>query len=357
MIQYYPPGRRVQERLVGQRVSPRQDSWHGGKREAVPRPIRSDRGERGALTGLLFVALSVAPRPVRTSRRHVIQQVRASAALLAFNNALAVSLFGLVPTNVGYPGGGARRDRHLVRRRRCRSVIAAAPNNRRGVARQVVLLNLLMVIFGTELVCAIYVLVRPASIDSRLHRRGAAFVGIARAWELVGDRDTGLSVESPPHRPRAVFRAGRVRVRTSEDGPGASRGRAREAPAEPPGMSRRRQYRGPESPDTPAVASRMNGIMLPGSVPTPPEMQGTSRRAGATRLSHCEAHRRPRRSASRSAAECAAGRHRSPLAPMAEEQLSREPMRRIEHGEAIPTSPTESLGCGVSAIDFGHPSQ
>ena len=61
----------------------------------------------GALTGLLFVAISAAPR-----RRHrgsdaspaVIQQVRAAAALVAFFNALAVSIFGLVPGgSVRYP--------------------------------------------------------------------------------------------------------------------------------------------------------------------------------------------------------------------------------------------------------------
>ena len=154
-------------------------------------------GSAGALTGLLFVALSVAPRPVRTSRRHVIQQVRAAAALLAFNNALAVSLFGLVPkTNVGYPAAVLGVIGILFAAAAARSVIAAA-NNRREWLSQVSLLNLLIVIFGTELVCAIYVLVRPASIEP-VQLIGEALVtslivGIARAWELVGDRDTGLS--------------------------------------------------------------------------------------------------------------------------------------------------------------------
>jgi len=58
----------------------------------------------GALTGLLFVALSLVPRRGSGSGLSVIQQVRAAAAWLAFTNALAVALFGLVPgTNVGYP--------------------------------------------------------------------------------------------------------------------------------------------------------------------------------------------------------------------------------------------------------------
>lgn len=57
-----------------------------------------------ALTGLLFVAISVAPRHSSTTEDGVLQDVRAAASLLAFTNALAVSLFGLVPgNNVGYP--------------------------------------------------------------------------------------------------------------------------------------------------------------------------------------------------------------------------------------------------------------
>ncbi len=43
----------------------------------------------GALTGLLFVALSVAPRRQPNLGPRVIRQIRAAAALLAFTNALA----------------------------------------------------------------------------------------------------------------------------------------------------------------------------------------------------------------------------------------------------------------------------
>jgi len=57
----------------------------------------------GSLTGLLLVALSVTGR-ARAAGPSAIQQVRAAAALLAFTNAMAVSLFSLVPgTNPGYP--------------------------------------------------------------------------------------------------------------------------------------------------------------------------------------------------------------------------------------------------------------
>ena len=55
------------------------------------------------LIGLLFVAISVGPREGTAVQPPVIQQVRAASALVAFTNALAVSLFGLVPGNgAGY---------------------------------------------------------------------------------------------------------------------------------------------------------------------------------------------------------------------------------------------------------------
>jgi hypothetical protein len=84
-------------------------------------------GSAGALTGLLFVAMSVAPRRNPALAPRIIQQVRAAAALLAFTNALAVSLFGLVPQgNIGYssmvlaglsPGSSRSRARRPSTRR------------------------------------------------------------------------------------------------------------------------------------------------------------------------------------------------------------------------------------------------
>src|ERR1700677_1151002 len=54
-------------------------------------------GAGATLTGLLFVAMSVAPRERADGGPAVIRQVRASAALLAFVNTLAVSLLALDP--------------------------------------------------------------------------------------------------------------------------------------------------------------------------------------------------------------------------------------------------------------------
>jgi hypothetical protein len=147
------------------------------------------------LTGLLFVAMSVANS---RSRVHspVVRQFRAAAALLAFTNALAVSLFALVPgTNIGYPavvvgtigvfftGAGIRTT----------FTLSESAKQRRP---QVYLIVLLLVTFGFELADGIDLI-----INSR--QSGAVttigdiliaslLLGVARAWELVGEWDTGV---------------------------------------------------------------------------------------------------------------------------------------------------------------------
>jgi hypothetical protein len=154
-------------------------------------------GAAGALTGLLFVALSVAPRRDPRLGPRMIQQIRAAAALLAFTNALAVSLFGLVPqTNVGYPAVtlgviGLFFTAASIRRT---ATSAASAGVKRG---QISLIGLLLLIFGTELIAGILAIAEPAATNPAdaigYALVASLIVGISRAWELVGDIDTGLT--------------------------------------------------------------------------------------------------------------------------------------------------------------------
>jgi len=149
-----------------------------------------------SLTGLLFVALSVAPRADPSRRTAVIQQVRAAAALLAFLNALAVSLFGLVPgTNVGYPAAFLGVSGTFFSAAATRSFLAS-PLTTQQRRRQAGLIFLLLLIFGTELVAGVLLLLGPHRNEPRefigYALAASVLVGISRAWELVGDRDTGM---------------------------------------------------------------------------------------------------------------------------------------------------------------------
>lgn len=149
----------------------------------------------GALTGLLFVAVTVTNRSQRAGPA-VIQQVRAAAALLAFVNALAVSLFALTPgTGVRWPAAILGVTGILFTAAAARSIFSS-PSTTSQRFRQLGLLNLLLLIFGTELVTGIILIAdshRITAVDVLCDALVLSLlVGIARAWELVGDRDTSI---------------------------------------------------------------------------------------------------------------------------------------------------------------------
>lgn len=153
-------------------------------------------GTAGALTGLLFVAMSVAPHRSAASVPRVIQEIRAAAALLAFTNALSVALFSLVPgTNPGYPATVLGVIGIFFTAASFRSIMSSRAERRHKI-RQLGLINLLLLIFGTELISGIILLTHPGNV-SGIEAIGFALVasllaGVARAWELVGNRDTGI---------------------------------------------------------------------------------------------------------------------------------------------------------------------
>jgi hypothetical protein len=150
----------------------------------------------GSLTGLLFVALSVGAGRGPAAGPPAIQQVRAAAAILAFTNAMAVSLFSIVPgTNPGYPATALGIIGILFTAAAIRSIRSSGATQRQQL-RQLQLITLLLLIFGTELVSGIVALAEPGH-STPVQVMGYALVtsiivGIARAWELVGERNAGV---------------------------------------------------------------------------------------------------------------------------------------------------------------------
>jgi hypothetical protein len=153
-------------------------------------------GAAAALTGLLFVAMSVASERAIVRGPRVIRQIRASAALLAFTNTLAIALFGLVPgTNIGYPAVIVAIIGILFTAAAIRSILASRASSAR-IRSETGLIMLLLLICFTELIAGVVVLGNPAS-SSAVQVIGYAVVsamlfGIARAWEFIGERETGI---------------------------------------------------------------------------------------------------------------------------------------------------------------------
>jgi TRAP-type C4-dicarboxylate transport system permease large subunit len=173
-------------------------------RQVVPESIHdfftASASVAGALIGLLFVAISVASeRLAREEAAAQLHRIRAAAALTAFTNALAVSLFALIP---GHKIGLAALVTaaagiifvmaallSLIRRREVRW----------DTLRDGLFLLLLVVTFVVQLTQAADVLAQPG--NSGAVNTIAAMVivcfliGIARAWELIGGPSIGIAHE------------------------------------------------------------------------------------------------------------------------------------------------------------------
>jgi hypothetical protein len=154
----------------------------------------------GALIGLLFVAISVASdRLAREETQAQVHRIRAAAALSAFTDALAVSLFSLIPGQKIGPTAVATASAGIVFVAAALLSLISRHQLRRRVLLDVVFLAGLLVTFVVQLINGADVLARPG--DSGAVYTIASMVvicfliGIARAWELIGGPSIGITRE------------------------------------------------------------------------------------------------------------------------------------------------------------------
>lgn len=157
-------------------------------------------GVSGALIGLLFVAISVsAERIAKEGAKAQMHRIRASATLGAFTNALAISLFGLLP---GQKIGWASVVVSLFQIVFITAAVLSLVRLRQihlKTARDLVFLVGLSVIFVIQLAEGWTVAFEPANsgaVDTIAFLVVLCFlIGIARAWELIGGPDITFAHE------------------------------------------------------------------------------------------------------------------------------------------------------------------
>ena len=146
----------------------------------------------GALVGLLFVALSVAPERLRGTTGSVEHQAIAATAFTALVDALFVSLIGLQPGDglrygaVALGGLGLTSSCGLaVRLWRARRTEALS-------RRWPYLLGLIIAVYAAQVISGIVVSSESSEADLTVTFLYVLFgVGISRSWELLGLRGGG----------------------------------------------------------------------------------------------------------------------------------------------------------------------
>jgi hypothetical protein len=157
-------------------------------------------GVAGALIGLLFVAISVsADRLAREEGKAQVYRIRAEGALTAFTNALAVSLFSLIPghkigpTSVAVAATGFLFVvASLLSLVRLRQLVWAT-------VRDALFLLGLAVVFAIQFIAGVSLIIDTGNVGDvdtiTILVVCCFFIGIARSWELIGGPSIGFTRE------------------------------------------------------------------------------------------------------------------------------------------------------------------
>ena len=150
----------------------------------------------GALVGLLFVAVSIAPEQIVAAQAPVERQAVAGSAFTALMNAFFISLFALIPHfNIGFvimPFTFVCLLTSLIQAWR----LLRRTNNWLSLLRRAFLVLISVALYGLELWNGFQLFTdpsQPGNVYGLLScLLGAFAIGLIRAWELLGARRYGL---------------------------------------------------------------------------------------------------------------------------------------------------------------------